>query len=104
MTSLDSEVEFVQKSQNVRIYESYVAVPESELSPNRHLYTASKKPMMKPLMCSRSTNGIYAMGPSDPYSYVLKGVSELSQKGDEDWVIRRFNSPVSLTKRSFKYS
>ena len=96
MNSLDSEVEFTQRSQNVRIYESSIAVPEAELSPNRHLYTATKRVAVDPLVCSRATDGIYALGPSDPYSYALKGVFELSQKTDDDWVIRRFFSPVSI--------
>ena len=82
-------MEPLSKSRNYIVGESYAIVPESEYSPNRHLYTCQKKPQIEPLICTKASVGMDVSGHSDSYSYALKGVSDLTVKCDEDWVVRR---------------
>ena len=97
MNSIDGDADFSSLSRNVCVDESYVAVPLSELDPNKHLYTCSRKPVIDPLVCTRTLDEKLPpeIGPQDEFSYAIRGVCDLSLKCDSDWIFRRFESPVS---------
>ena len=93
---MESELEVSIQSRNYPLVDSYALVPELDLSPNRHLYTCRKKPTTAPLVCSRVASGDAFHGIDDDYSYAMTSVADLSVKCDEDWVVRRFQTPVRL--------
>ena len=65
-------------------------IPELEQLNNKYLYTCRRGLKATPLKSTSSNSQLLHTAPL----FDVNGVMDLSTKGDSDWLVRVFNSPV----------